>query len=121
MLGIVSALKHWQYLLLAAEKIIEVFCDHANLRYFRSNHQVTSRHVRWMETLGAFNFKILAVPGKDNTAADALSRRADYAEEKVTVEQVLPGPEFFNSIVTEDQDETYHNTFPGRRRSDSRF
>jgi transposase InsO family protein len=51
-----------------------VKCDHKALQYLMSKRDLTRRQARWLEKLSDFKFSIEHVPGKDNGAADALSR-----------------------------------------------
>jgi len=37
--------------------------------------------VRWVEILAAYNFQIFYIKGKENSRADALSRRLDYIKD----------------------------------------
>jgi hypothetical protein len=54
---------------------IKVYSDHQALRHFMTTTKLTQRHARWAEKLGEYNFIIQHVKGKDNAAADALSRK----------------------------------------------
>ena len=58
---------------------VEVITDHANLCSFMkpSSKVVQQQHVRWIEVLGVYDFKIFYHPGKSNPA-DALSQRPNY-------------------------------------------
>ena len=44
----------------------------------------TSRRARWHETLAKFDLTVVYVPGKNNTVADCLSRRAYPASKGMT-------------------------------------
>ena len=52
------------------------------LEYFTTKRQLIARQARWAETLSRFNFKIIYRPGKQNTKADALTRRRQDTEEQ---------------------------------------
>lgn len=106
LLAIVDAFKHWrQYLEFSTEPTM-VITDHKNLEYFTTTRNLTRRQVRWSEILGDYNFNIVYRPGKQNAAADALSRKdrpleggGDYR--KGTTPMVLLPPKLFiNSIHT---------------------
>ena len=56
--------------------------DHKNLIYFSTTKQLNHRQTRWVETLASYNFKITYQKGLENAKADALSRRANYMEDK---------------------------------------
>jgi len=48
--------------------------DHKNLTYWKSLKELTGRIACWHEKLQDYNFKILHIPRKTNTPADALSQ-----------------------------------------------
>ncbi|CEP13212.1 hypothetical protein [Parasitella parasitica] len=73
--AIIAAFKHWRpYLEFSSEPTI-VLTDHKNLEYFTTTRNLSRRQVRWSEILADYNFVIQYRPGKQNGAADALSRR----------------------------------------------
>jgi hypothetical protein len=74
LLAIVRCLEEWDSELRAVSEF-EVVTDHKNLEYFFSLRKLTERHVRWQLLLSRFNFHFKYRLGKDNGAADALSRR----------------------------------------------
>lgn len=75
LLAIIAAFKHWRpYLEFSSEATI-VLTDHKNLEYFTTTRNLSRRQVRWSEILADYNFVIHYRPGKQNGAADALSRR----------------------------------------------
>ena len=43
--------------------------------------ELNARQARWAEELSSYNFVIVHIKGKENTVADALSRRPDYRED----------------------------------------
>jgi transposase InsO family protein len=75
LLAIVSSLQHWRHYLLGHTFRTLIFCDHNNLRFFRSQQRLRQRHARWNELLSEYDFVIDFVPGAQNVVADALSRR----------------------------------------------
>ena len=81
LLAIVLAFQQWRVYAEGATDI-EVLTDHKNLIYFTTTKQLNRRQVRWSELLGQHKFKITYSPGKDNQAADGLSRRPDLYNEK---------------------------------------
>jgi hypothetical protein len=62
-----------------------------------NNHAVTQflcqpnlnlRQARWVQTLFEYSFDLYHIPSKDNSAADALSRRPDHAAPSMTADQI---------------------------------
>ena len=49
--------------------------DHHGLKYLFEQQNLNTRQARWLEFLCEFDFDIKHVKGKENKAADALSRR----------------------------------------------
>jgi hypothetical protein len=73
MLALIDALEDWRHYLLGYE--IHIFTDNSALRYLQNSARPSTRQVRWLEKLQMFEpLKIAHIPGKTNTAADALSR-----------------------------------------------
>ena len=52
--------------------------DHSSLTYHRTMPHLTGRLARWMERMADFHYNLIHIPGKLNSVADALSRRADH-------------------------------------------
>jgi hypothetical protein len=55
-----------------------IYTDHRNLEFFPTTKVLNRHQARWSEELNSFNFVIQYRPGKENTKADLLLRRADY-------------------------------------------
>lgn len=104
LLAVVAAFKHWRQYLEFFVEPTTVLTDHKNLEYFNTTGNLTRRQVRWSEILSDYDFQIIYRPGKQNAAADALSRKGkplegggDYC--KGTTEISLLSTKFFvNSI-----------------------
>ncbi|MCO5601915.1 hypothetical protein L7F22_056041 [Adiantum nelumboides] len=73
LLAVVHALKKWRHYLLS--QIFELVTDHKSLKWIFTQPELNMRQRRWVEFLQEFNFEIKFRPGKENQAADALSRR----------------------------------------------
>jgi hypothetical protein len=54
---------------------VKVWSDHQALTKFLESTNLRQRHARWAQELGEYNFVIHHIKGKDNAAADALSRK----------------------------------------------
>jgi hypothetical protein len=55
----------------------EFFTDHKSLKYIFTQKELNMRQRRWLELLKDYDVNISYHPGKANTVADALSRKAD--------------------------------------------
>ena len=87
MLALIDALDDWRHYLLGAE--IHIFTDNSALRYLQNTKQPSSRQIRWLEKLQLYSpLKIAHIPGKTNTAADALSRSPLIRTQEVEI--VIP-------------------------------
>ena len=76
LLAIIRAFESWNTELTSAAYPITVITDHKNLEYFMTTKHLTRRQVRWSEFLSQFDWKIRATPGRQNSKADALTRRS---------------------------------------------
>jgi hypothetical protein len=54
-------------------KDVVVWTDNVTLRYFATQPKLSSKQVRWQDTLALFNVDIRQKPGKENIVPDALS------------------------------------------------
>lgn len=70
---IVHALQMWRHYLRG--KPFELRLDHHGLRYIFTQPNINARQRRWLEFLANYDFEINYIKGKENKAADALSRR----------------------------------------------
>jgi RNase H-like domain found in reverse transcriptase len=80
LLIIIEAFRNWRVYLEGSKYPIEVYIDYKNLLYFTTTKVLNRRQIRWSETLSVYNFKIFYKKGSDNIKADALSYRADHAQ-----------------------------------------
>ena len=78
LLAVVKALEHYRPLLAGSPHKIKVWSDHMNLKHWRDPRKITRRVAREVLALAEYDIEIHHLPGKSNTRADALSRRADY-------------------------------------------
>jgi hypothetical protein len=75
MLAVVRSLDQWRPELQGTVKRIQIFTDHKALEYFMTTKKLTGRQARWAEALADYHFIIMYRIGKENTLADALTRR----------------------------------------------
>jgi hypothetical protein len=52
-----------------------MWTDNVTLKYFATQPKLSSKQVRWQDTLALFNVDIRHKPEKDNMVLDALSRK----------------------------------------------
>jgi hypothetical protein len=71
LLAIVHALRLWKTYLEGQR--FTVITDHASLEYIKTQHNLSRRQARWLETLQSFDFEVRYRPGKTNVVANALS------------------------------------------------
>ena len=71
--ALIAAARKWRYYLQAACKV--VFLSHHNpLRWLRGQNDLRHKFSRWIQELEAIGYEIHYVRGKENAAADYLSR-----------------------------------------------
>lgn len=75
-LAIITALREWRHYLLGTH--IKIETDHMSLKYLQTQPNLSNRQARWQELLSQYDFEIIYKSGKQNTIADALSRRSDH-------------------------------------------
>jgi hypothetical protein len=78
-------MKQWRHYLLGSDEPVIVETDHRSLEYIQTQPHIAPMQVRWIEYLQQFNFAMRYREGKNNTVADALSRRADHRDAKESV------------------------------------
>lgn len=77
LLAIVKLFKHFHAWMHGSPEPVKIWSDHKALQHFLTTTKLTQRHARWAETLGQYRFVIQHVKGRENRAADALSRKDD--------------------------------------------
>ncbi len=73
MWAVIHYLKTWGHYI--GSKDVVVWTDNVTLKYFATQPKLSSKQVRWQDTLDLFNVDIRHKPGKDNVVPDALSRK----------------------------------------------
>ena len=76
--AMVRCLQIWRHHLVGNHFTVRT--DHAPLKHFHPQKHVTDKLARWLDFLSEFDFTVEHIPGKDNTAADGLSRRQDHID-----------------------------------------
>jgi hypothetical protein len=79
-MAVMRACLHWRHYLYGTP--FTLLSDHGSLIYVKTMPNLTGRLFRWVEKMNGFDYTLKHIPGKDNVVADALSRRADYAEQQ---------------------------------------
>ena len=104
MLAMMYAFYEWSHYLKGVKIPTEVLTDHQNLTYFRKPQNLNRRQARWVTDLQEYNFEIKHRPGKSNTKADILSRRAGHPHgENDNQETVLLKEELFVRVFNDDR------------------
>jgi hypothetical protein len=70
---VIHCLKTWGHYI--GSKDVVVWTDNVTLKYFAIQPKLSSKQVRWQDTLALFNVDIRHKPGKENIMPDALSRK----------------------------------------------
>ena len=77
LLALIYALRKWRHYLFGSR--IRAYTDHQSLVLWHTFKNLTGRKARWVLELSEFNVELIYKKGAKNIAADALSRRSDYA------------------------------------------
>jgi RNase H-like domain found in reverse transcriptase/Integrase zinc binding domain/Chromo (CHRromatin Organisation MOdifier) domain len=103
LLAIMKAITHWRPYLIWTKEPFKIFTDHANLLHWKSPRKLNQRTARWHSELQDYNFTLHHVPGKNHTAADALSRPPGTDTGKNDNQQMIMLPEpLFIRVADED-------------------
>ncbi|KAJ7979044.1 Retrotransposon protein, putative, Ty3-gypsy subclass [Quillaja saponaria] len=77
MLAVIHCLQVWRHYLLGSKFIVKT--NNTGVSHFFTQPKLTPKQGRWHEFLAEFNFEFEHKAGKSNQAADALSRKAEFA------------------------------------------
>jgi len=69
---VIHCLKTWGHYIGSKDV---VWTDNVTLKYFATQPKLSSKQVRWQDTLALFNVDIRHKPRKENIVPDALSRK----------------------------------------------
>lgn len=75
LIGLVKAVRHWRPYLWG--RAFTIRTDHYSLKFLLDQRLSTIPQHHWVSKLFGFDFVVVFRPGKQNAAADALSRRAE--------------------------------------------
>ncbi|ORE00366.1 TF29 [Hepatospora eriocheir] len=100
MLAIIKSLQHFRKIVYGSH--VDVFTDHANLLY--TSTDLDKRVYKWKLTLLDYDYQLIYKKGKDNQAADYLSRLNLIQESSQDIHSnstscILPKEGFKNSII----------------------
>jgi hypothetical protein len=73
MWAVIHCLKTWGHYI--GSKDVVVWTDNVTLKYFATQPKLSSKQVRWQDTLALFNVDIQHKPGKETIVPDALNRK----------------------------------------------
>ena len=73
MLAILHTLTKFRQYLVGSK--FKIKTDHNSLKYFLEQKELNERQHKWVNKVQAYDFEIEYVKGKNNTVADALSKR----------------------------------------------
>jgi RNase H-like domain found in reverse transcriptase/Integrase zinc binding domain/Chromo (CHRromatin Organisation MOdifier) domain len=111
LLAIMKAITHWRPYLIWTKEPFKIFTDHANLLHWKSPRKLNRRTTRWHGELQDYNFTLHHVPGKNHTAADALSRPPGVDTGKDDNQQMVMLPEpIFIHVFDADSDGSLEHT-----------
>jgi transposase InsO family protein len=83
LLAIVEAVRHWRCYLEGNPHSTRILTDHQGLKWLSSKAELSGRQARWVESLSDIEYEVAYIPGPQNAAADALSRRVDMEDAEV--------------------------------------
>ncbi|KAJ9535934.1 hypothetical protein OSB04_un000902 [Centaurea solstitialis] len=108
LMAIVFTVQKWRPYLLGRK--FTVLTDQKSLKYLLEQRTVPGDHQKWIAKLSGYNFEILYKPGKENGAADALSRRGASSDLKaLSVSKVTLQEQMTQALQTDPEIITLRN------------
>ncbi|EAL17161.1 hypothetical protein CNBN2070 [Cryptococcus deneoformans B-3501A] len=97
--AIIHALKEWRPLLLGVP--VHVMTDHATLKWFFQQPNLSERQKRWLLVLADYDLQISHIPGATNVIADAFSRlrNSDAHVNALTMMVLSPNATFLDEVA----------------------
>lgn len=86
--AIIQLFNEWRTWLTGTDEDVQVWSNHANLKYFMESKALPLQQAQWVSFLSMLKFKIHQIAGKLNPA-DAPSRREDYSDKDKTPREVV--------------------------------
>jgi hypothetical protein len=100
LLAVMKSLAHWRQYLGWTREPFTILTDHANLQYWKSPRNLNRRTARWHADLQEYDYEIKYIPGKTNTAPDALSRPSNVDQGETDNQNITMIPPEKISIIT---------------------
>lgn len=97
LLAILHAVKNWRHYLFGNQIIVKT--DHHALTFLNKGTGLNARMVRWAIALGEFDLQIEYIKGKENIAADFLSRINTIGNDVLEDHNFLVGTEKLKTIT----------------------
>lgn len=88
LMSIIFTVTKWQHYLLGRHFVIQT--DHRSLQHMLTQKVHSSGQLKWLTKLLAFYYEIRHKKGKDNVAADALSRMTGIEVMSITLSHINP-------------------------------
>lgn len=76
LMAVVRAVQRWRHYVMGRHFIIRT--DQKSLKFLTDQRVLEEEQYKWISKGSGYDFEIKSILGKDNSAADALSRRSSY-------------------------------------------
>jgi hypothetical protein len=116
LLSVVHGLRKWRHYLHGGK--VRVITDNWATKFLLTKPELNKRQAGWLDFIQEFNLEIVYRPGKDNTVADALSRRPDYTINAVYT--VSPPIDLLPAVQAASREDEQYSRLLHEVQSDSR-